>query len=92
MHEMGNKKLNTLLEEPDAKVYPTVYLSGPDALAVPNDAEPGDERAMKAMVHIKTVTKSANGEREVVLEIINAEVAPAPEPSSAAQFYPTMEK
>jgi hypothetical protein len=89
--ELGNKKLNTMLDAPDARVYPSLYLDDADANAVP-DPEPGDERLFTGQVRISGVESSKGGERSIRLEIIELQVEGKEKPTAADRAYPTMAK
>ena len=89
--ELGNKPLNTMLDEPDAKVYPSIWLNDADAGAVP-DPTPGDERLFTGRVRIAGVESGKNGERSVRLEVIDLQVEAKEQPTAAERAYPTMVK
>jgi hypothetical protein len=89
--ELGNKTLNTMLDEPDARIYPSLYLSDGDANAVP-DPVPGDERRFTGTVRISSVENSKGGDRSVRLEVIEMTVEGKEQPTAADRAYPTMVK
>lgn len=89
--ELGNSRMHTLMDAPDAKVYPSLHLNDGDSNAVP-DPTPGDERLFTGKVRITSVSMAKNGERSVVLEVLEMSVDPKEKPSVAERAYPTMVK
>lgn len=87
--ELGAKNLNTMLDEPDARVYPSIYLDGGDTAAVP-DPEVGDERIFTGRVRISSIESSKGGDRSLRLEVIEMQVEGKEQPTAAERAYPTM--
>jgi hypothetical protein len=90
MPELGSKPMNTMLDEPDGKVYPTLYLSDADARAILTDAQPGDERMVTGTVRVASVSKSKNGEISGTLEFVSLDMEDKDKPTAATKMYPTM--
>ncbi|MDA3040714.1 MAG: hypothetical protein O3C27_14520 [Actinomycetota bacterium] len=93
MAELGGKSMHTMMDEPDARYYPSLYLSDADArAAVPSDAQPGDERLITGKVRISGITKGKAGAMSAELEIIELNIAAddSKADSAAKRAYPTM--
>lgn len=94
MPELGAKPLGGTLmdEQTESRNYPRLYLNDSDVDAVPNDAEPGDERMITGKVRVSEMGKAKDGSRTASLEVLELYLEEKDKPTAAEKMYPSLDK